>query len=149
RARGLDPREKRNAERVEAKVAAAKAMTFDECRKAFVAAHKAGWRTSADQYDSSLRRYCSEPIGSLAVSTIDVTHVMKILEPIWLRTPEIARRLRARIEAVLDWAKARGYRDGENPARWKGHLDKLLLSPAKIRKAVRPVRHHESLPYAE
>jgi integrase len=70
---------------------------------------------------------------------------MKALEPIWKAKPETASRLRGRIEAVLDWATVRGYRKGENPARWRGHLDKLLPARAKIQKVV----HHPALPYSE
>src|SRR5262249_40962216 len=78
--------------------------------------------------------------------SIDTALVLKVLEPIWTTKPETASRLRGRIEAVLDWAKARGYRNGaENPARWKGHLDHLLPALAKVRR----VEHHAALPYAE
>src|SRR5262249_12972873 len=81
----------------------------------------------------------------LSVSVIDTALVMKCLEPIWSATPDTASRLRGRIETVLDWAKAREYRDGENPARWRGHLDKLLPAVAKVRT----VEHHAALPYAD
>src|SRR6185437_12322580 len=79
------------------------------------------------------------------VQAIDTTLIMKVIEPIWAQKPETANRLRGRIESVLDWATARGYRQGENPARWRGHLDKLLPSRAKVRK----IKHHRALPYAE
>jgi integrase len=71
--------------------------------------------------------------------------VLKVLEPIWTAKPETAGRVRGRVESILDWAKARGYRTGENPARWKGHLDQLLPARSKVRK----VEHHAALPYAE
>jgi integrase len=81
----------------------------------------------------------------LSVQSIDVALVMKALEPIWHTNPETASRLRGRIEAVLDWATVRGYRNGENPARWRGHLDKLLPARSKVHK----VKHHSALPYNE
>ena len=67
---------------------------------------------------------------------------MQVLKPIWTNKPETASRVRSRMEAVLDWAKVRGFRNGENPARWRGHLDHLLPAPSKVRR----VRHHPALP---
>ena len=87
----------------------------------------------------------TQAINDLPVSSIDTGLVLKVLEPIWATTPETASRIRGRIEAVLDWAKVRGYRDGENPARWRGHLDKML--PARSR--AQPVEHHAAVPYAD
>jgi integrase len=84
-------------------------------------------------------------MGRLSVQAIDTAIVLKVLEPIWTGKPETAGRVRGRVEAVLDWAKVRGYRTGENPARWKGHLDHLLPARRKVRK----VEHHAALPYAE
>jgi integrase len=81
--------------------------------------------------------------GKLPVQSIDLAMVLKVLEPIWSTTSETASRLRGRIEAVLDWATVRGYRQGENPARWRGHLDSLLPSRAKVQA----VRHHPALAY--
>jgi integrase len=82
-------------------------------------------------------------VNDLPVSTIDTGLVLKVLEPLWAKTPESARRIRGRIEAVLDWAKVRGYREGENPARWRGHLDKTLAKRPKVRA------HHDAVPYGE
>src|SRR5262249_8355045 len=76
---------------------------------------------------------------------IDTTLVLKVLEPIWKTKPETANRVRGRIEAILDWAKVRGFRQGENPARWRGHLDHLLPARSKVSR----VKHHAALPYAE
>jgi integrase len=87
----------------------------------------------------------SPVIGNLAVSAIDTGLVLTVLEPLWTSRPETASRLRGRIESVLDWAKVRGHRAGENPARWKGHLDHLLPARSKVRK----VQHHPALPYSE
>src|SRR6516225_8271652 len=84
-------------------------------------------------------------IGELPVASVDTALVTKILETLWSAKPETASRLRGRIEAVLNWAKARGYRDGENPARWRGHLDNLLPAMSKIRA----VKHHAALPYEQ
>jgi integrase len=92
-----------------------------------------------------LKTYASPLFGSLPVAQVDTHLVMKVLESIWKAKPETASRLRGRIEAVLDWAKVRGYRSGENPARWKGHLDHLLPARRKVQK----VQHHAALPYAE
>jgi integrase len=92
-----------------------------------------------------LSSYASPVFGSLPVQSVDVSLMMKALEPIWKTKPETASRVRGRIEAVLDWATAREYRKGENPARWRGHLDKLLPARAKIQR----VQHHPALPYDE
>jgi integrase len=83
--------------------------------------------------------------GQVAVAAIDTALVTDALEPIWTAKPETAGRVRGRIESILDWAKARGFRDGENPARWRGHLDALLPDRRKLRRVV----HHAALPYVE
>ena len=143
----IDPIDHRNGVRAAARLDAAKAMTFDECRDAYIAAHKAGWRNAKHQaqWSNTLNTYVTPVFGKLPVQTIDVALVMKVLEPIWSTKPETASRLRGRIERVLDWAKARGYRSGENPARWRGHLDHLLPARSKVRK----VKHHAALPFSE
>lgn len=148
--RGDDPIESRNAEReakrVAAAVAVAKAKTFSECAEAYIEAHRAGWRNAkhADQWSATLKAYAEPTIGNLPVSAVDTPLVLEILKPIWNTKPETASRVRGRIEAVLDYAKVAGYRQTvENPARWKGHLDQSL--PA--RKKVRKVQHHPALPY--
>jgi integrase len=79
------------------------------------------------------------------VQAIDTTLIMKAIEPIWIKTPETASRVRGRIEAILDWATARSFRQGENPARWRGHLDKLLPKKARVRR----VEHHAALPFTK
>jgi len=93
----------------------------------------------------TLATYVYPTYGDLPVAAIDTGLVLKALEPIWTTKPETAGRVRGRMEAVLDWAKARGYRDGENPARWRGHLDKLLPN----RRKVRSVRNHPAMPYSD
>ena len=142
---GIDPIEARSAHRGWKKLEAAKAMTFDTCAAAYIEAHKASWKNGKhrDQWRNTLTNYAGPAFGSLPVQSIDVGLVMRALEPIWHTKPETASRLRGRIEAVLDWATVRNYRNGENPARWRGHLDKLLPARAKIRK----VEHHPALPY--
>ena len=144
---GIDPIERRRAERLEARLDAAKAMTFKECAAMYVASHRAGWRNPkhAAQWQATLATYAEPVIGGLSVQAIDTALVLKVLEPIWTAKPETAGRVRGRIESILDWAKVRGYRAGENPARWRGHLDKLLPARSKVRR----VEHHAALPYAE
>jgi integrase len=144
---GIDPIEARKAARLRARLDAAKTMTFMECAHGYITAHRAGWRNGkhAAQWEATLATYAGPVIGALPVPVIDTALVLKVLEPIWTAKPETAGRVRGRIEAILDWAKVRGYRTGENPARWRGHLDKLLPARSKVRK----VEHHAALPYAE
>jgi integrase len=144
---GIDPIEARRAQRSEERLAAATVMTFKECAERYIDAHKAGWRNPkhAAQWPSTLATYVYPVFGDLPVQAVDVGLVTKALEPIWQTKPETASRVRGRIESVLDWATVRGYRKGDNPARWRGHLDKLLPARAKVREVV----HHAALPYAE
>jgi len=144
---GIDPIEARNEKKAAARSEDAKRITFKQASERYIKAHAAGWKNvkHADQWRSTLETYVWPVIGSLAVSSVDTAHVMKILEPIWSEKAETASRVRGRIERVLDWAKARHFRTGENPARWKGHLDKLLPARSKIAK----VKHHAALPYRD
>jgi integrase len=144
---GIDPVEARKAERARSELADARSMTFNQCAKAYITAHRAGWRNvkHAAQWTNTLETYATPIFGMLPVQAIDLSLVTKALEPIWSTKPETASRLRGRIEAVLEWAKVRGYRTGENPARWRGHLDHLLPARTKVRK----VEHHAALPYRE
>jgi len=144
---GIDPIEARKAERLRARLDAAKAMTFRECADAYCKAHRAGWRNGkhAAQWEATLATYAGPVIGTLPVQVIDTALVLKVLEPIWSAKPETAGRVRGRIESILDWAKVRGYRTGENPARWRGHLAELLPARSKVRR----VEHHAALPYAK
>jgi integrase len=143
----IDPLKKREAENSAKKIKAARSITFGQCAKAYVGSHAAGWRNAkhAQQWTNTLATYVYPTFGSVAVADVDVAMIMKVLEPIWAAKPETAGRVRGRIEAVLDWAKARGFRDGENPARWRGHLSNLL--PARTK--VQAVKHHAALPYPE
>jgi integrase len=143
----VDPLKKREAENSANKIEAARSITFEQCAKAYIDSHAAGWRNAkhAQQWANTLAAYVYPTFGSVAVADVDVAMIMKALESIWGAKPETAGRVRGRIEAVLDWAKARGFRDGENPARWRGHLSNLLPARAKVRA----VKHHAALPYLE
>jgi integrase len=144
---GLDPIEARKVARMQARLDAAKAMTFEACAERYIASHKAGWRNPkhAAQWPATLATYVYPVFGSLPVQAVDVRLVMNAIEPIWTTKPETASRVRGRIESVLDWATARGFRQGENPARWRGHLENLLPKKSKVRR----VEHHAALPHAE
>jgi len=121
---GIDPRAHQQDEEAkratEQKLAAARSMTFDECADAYVRAHEISWQNAKHrkQWSNTLAKYVSPVFGSLAVQNVDVSLVTKAIEPIWSMKPETASRVRGRIEAVLDWAKVRGFCAGENPARW-------------------------------
>jgi len=147
RLEGKDPIAQRMAERAAATLDAARAITFRECAESYIAAHQSGWRNSkhAAQWPATLNAYVYPHFGALPVQSIDVGLVMKSLQPIWTAKPETATRVRGRIESILDWAAARGYRQGENPARWRGHLNKLLPRRSKVRF----IKHHAALPYSE
>ncbi len=144
---GIDPIEARREAQLKAGAEKAKSMTFQQCADAYIAAHRASWKNAKHiwQWETTLSTFVSPFFGELPVAVVDTGLVIKALEPIWATKTETATRVRQRIEAVLDWAKARGYRHGENPARWKGHLDCLLPSPSKIA----PVRHLAAMPYTE
>jgi integrase len=144
---GVDPIEQRRERKRQAHADAAKHVTFQDCAGRYIASLGAGWRSEkhAGQWKTTLTSYAYPVIGKLSVAAIDTAHVMRVLEPIWAEKTETASRLRGRIEAVLDWAKARHFREGDNPARWRGHLDKLL--PA--RRKVQTVKHHPAMPYSE
>jgi integrase len=143
----IDPIERRDALRASVALADAKAMTFDDCCDAYIQSHRAGWRNvkHAAQWTTTLETYITPIFGKVPVQAIDTGLITKALEPIWTTIPETASRLRGRIELVLDWAAARGHRKGDNPARWRGHLDKLLPAQSKMRT----IKHHAALPYTE
>jgi integrase len=144
---GVDPIAQRDVERQQQRLEAARAQTFDQCAAAYIAAHRAGWKNvkHAEQWENTLAAYASPAFGALPVADIDTAAVMRALGPIWNTKTETASRVRGRIEKVLDWATVQGFRTGENPARWRGHLDKLLPKRSKVQK----VQHHPALPYAE
>ena len=142
---GIDPREDRRAKQAEADIAAAKLITFDEAARQYIESHQAGWKSDkhAGQWAATLSTYASPVFGKLPVSAIDTGLVMRVLKPLWSTKTETATRVRGRIEAVLSWAKVYGYRSGENPAQWRGHLDHLLPKRSKVAE----VEHHAALPY--
>jgi integrase len=143
----IDPIEHRKRQRAEAALTNAATITFKEAAAAYCATHRASWKSPkhAMQWASSLSTYAAPTIGNLAVRDINTGLVHRALEPIWSTMPDTASKLRGRIESVLDWARVKGYRDGENPARWRGNLDHLLPKPNKVRK----VEHYPALPYPE
>jgi integrase len=142
---GKDPIEVRKAARVAALAEAAKAITFQACAEKYIAANKAGWKNAkhAEQWRNTLTTYAYPTIGELPVAAIDVAHVTTILEPIWATKSETASRVRGRIETVLDYARAHKWRQGENPALWKGHLENILPKRSKVKKQ----KHHPALPF--
>ncbi|HRH79467.1 MAG TPA: integrase arm-type DNA-binding domain-containing protein [Thiobacillaceae bacterium] len=144
---GIDPLEDKRRAKQDRQIAKAKAMTFAECVEAYLDAHEDAWKNPKhrQQWRNTLNTYALPHFGDLPVAVIDTGLVMKSLEPIWKTKTETASRLRGRVEQILDWATVRGYRQGENPARWKGHMDKLLPKPSKVAK----VEHHPALSYKE
>ena len=144
---GVDPIERQQAARQALRIAAAAALTFRECAQKYIAAHRSSWKNvkHAQQWENTLEAYAYPVVGSLLVRDVGLPHVLKILEPIWTEKNETASRLRGRIELVIDWATARGLREGLNPARWRGHLDKLLPRPSKVQRG----EHHRALPVSE
>jgi integrase len=144
---GIDPLQERQQARAALRVERAQSKTFKECAEAYVEAHEAGWKNPKhrQQWANTLKDYAYPIFGKLPVASVDTALVLDVLNPIWSAKTETAKRVRGRVESVLDWAKVRGYRNGENPARWRGHLDKLLPKPSKVAK----VEHHAALPYGE
>jgi len=145
RQEGRDPIETRKAERARAALAAVEAIVFRDCSEKYIDANEVAWKSTKHRalWRSTLKRYAEPVIGALPIQAIDTGLVLKVLEPIWTKKPETASRVRGRIEAVLNYATARGWRAGPNPALWRGHLDKLLPARGKVRK----VKHHAALPY--
>jgi integrase len=144
--RGVDPLDKVQNQ-VASELPAAPTVSFKQCAERYIDAHRVGWRNEKhqDQWTSTLAQYAYPSIGELDVRAVDTGHLCTILEPIWTAKPATASRVRGRIEAVLNWATARGYRTGENPARWRGHLENLLAATSRIRRT----RHHPSMPYGD
>jgi integrase len=142
---GINPIDQRRAARADS--AAQASLTFTQMANAYIASHERSWRNAKhrQQWRSTLDTYADSILGKLPVSQVKVGDVMRVLEPIWQEKTETASRLRGRIEAVLDYATARGWRTGENPARWRGHLDNLLPARSKVAK----VEHHAALPWRQ
>jgi integrase len=147
RAEGVDPVEKRRSDRAAKRVASSRSVTFEQCASAYITAHEAGWRNAKHRYQwrATLRDYALPLLGHLPVQDIDTGLVMQVIEPLWRSKTETASRTRQRIEAILDWATVCEYRQGANPARWRGHLQKLLPAKAKVTA----VEHLAAMPYAD
>jgi integrase len=155
---GIDPIEARDLRRTQQRLKDAKAITFRSCAEQYITDNKVAWRNEKHraQWKSTLETYADPVIGALSVGDVDTGLVLKVLrQPVkeadgklgtfWSAKPETAGRVRGRIETILDWAKAQGFREGENPARWRGHLESVLPAKAKVAK----VQHHKAMPYAE
>ena len=148
----VDPVAHRQAQRRQVDSESAKAKTFDECAGLYIEAHKAAWRNEgprgdkyAREWRNTLNTYASPEFGNLPVQAIDAGLVIAVLDPIWRTKTETANRVRGRVEAILDFATVRGWRAGENPARWRGHL--ALALPKKSR--VTPIQHRAAMPYSD
>ncbi len=144
---GDDPIEARKVKKLALRAERASRVTFKEAAEKYITSHRAGWRNEkhGEQWAATLTTYAYPVIGNLGVADIDTGHVTKIIEPIWATKTDTASRVRGRIENILDWAKARHYRTGENPARWKGHMQNLLPAKAKVRK----IRHQPAMAFSE
>ncbi|HVA54623.1 MAG TPA: integrase arm-type DNA-binding domain-containing protein, partial [Gammaproteobacteria bacterium] len=144
---GIDPIVARDADAARQAMAAANSKTFDECAAAYIAVHSPEWRNAKHslQWTATIATYASPTIGKLPIKDVTSARVLEVLEPIWNTKPETAARLRGRIESVWNWAKARKYCTGDNPATWRGNLKDLL--PA-LKKSER-VKHHPALPYEQ
>jgi integrase len=148
---GVDPLDKRDADAAQAAAdaqkAAIRAITFRSVAERYLAAHEKTWRNAKhrDQWRNTLDTYAHPHFGDLSVAEVRTEHVLAALEPIWRIKPETATRVRGRVESILDYASARDWRTGENPARWRGHLANLLPARSKVA----PVEHHAALPWAE
>jgi integrase len=148
---GRDPLDERQAAKAKAHADEAKAragaITFAQVADMYASAHEAGWRNAKHgrQWRATLRDYAMPVVGALPVEAVDTALVMSILESLWRRKPATASRVRGRVESVLDFAKARGWREGENPARWRGHLDHLLPAHSKVAR----VKHHPALDWRD
>jgi integrase len=145
-AQGVDPIQDAQAKRSAMIAAQVSATTFSRAADQFVEAHEASWKNvkHAQQWRNTIQTYANPVIGKLLVQDVAVSHVLAILTPIWREKTETASRLRARLQMVLDWATAQGLRSGANPARWRGHLDKLLPAPGRVAKKA----HHRALAFA-
>ncbi len=137
---GIDPIKARQAEQEET-------PTFTACAASYIRAHRRGWKNAkhARQWVTTLRTYAKPKVGSKTVDAITTGDILNILSPIWTSKTETAKRVQGRIENILDYAAAHEYRDPLNPARWRGHLDKLLPRPSRVKKAT----HHPAMPYTE
>jgi integrase len=144
---GIDPIEAKHAQRAAQRAADAKAMTFRQCAEGFIKDNEAKWTNAKhrSEWQGTLIKYAYPILGALPVAAIDTPLVLRVIKPLWERAPETASRVRGRIENVLGWATVHHYRAGDNPARWRGHLEHALPTRSKVAK----VKHHAALPYAQ
>ena len=144
---GLDPLEERGRVKRVRQLEQARSITFQEAAEKCIASKKPEWKNAkhAQQWANSLTTYAYPVFGTLSISDLDTDLVLKAIEPIWISKAETASRVRQRIETVWDWARARKYVEGENPARLRGHLDKILAKTAKVKR----VKHHAAIPYKQ
>jgi integrase len=145
--KGIDPLEQKQREQKAKQEAKAKARTFEDCALEYIETQRGGWKNAkhAAQWVSTLNTYAFPVIGKKFVGSVNTDDVLEILKPLWNTKPETASRVRSRIELVLDAAKAKRLRSGENPALWRGHLDKLLPKSSKVKA----VKHHPAMPWPE
>ena len=143
---GIDPIEQKRKIRLADLAKNSATLSFDQCAAKYIETNKAGWRNEkhAAQWVVTLETYASPFIGRLSVAAIKTPHILQVLEPIWSTKTETASRVRQRMESVIDWATARDYRSGDNPARWRGHLDKILPKPSRVAEE----KHQPALPFA-
>ncbi|SCY31207.1 site-specific integrase [Nitrosospira sp. Nsp13] len=139
---GVNPINARNAANAKALT-----ITFQECADQYISSHRSGWKdpNHVVNWTNTIATYCGPIIGKLPVNEIDVALIMRVLDPIWSTKVATAKSLRGRMESIIDWATVRGYREGENPARWKGKLDHLLPKSSKLKKTT----HHAALGYTQ
>jgi integrase len=144
---GIDPIDAREAAKAARLAEKASALTFEDVANRYIAAHEASWKNAVHraQWTSTLNMYVFPAFGARPVAAVETGNVMAVLDGLWQAKPETASRLRGRIEAVLDYAKARGWRTGENPARWRGHLENLLPKRSKVAR----VEHHAAMRWAD
>lgn len=142
---GIDPIDAKHASQAGQHALQARFRSFEEEARAYIAAHRKGWKNTkhVSQWENTLSEYAFPLLGKLHVGDVDTDLIVKVLEPIWTTKPETASRVRGRIEKILAYSTTRKFRTGDNPARWRNHLQ-ILLS-----KRVRKVRHHPALPYRE
>jgi integrase len=146
---GSDPIEQRRQDRVAARLEAARRISFGTCALQYIEVHKAGWKNEkhVDQWTGTFEGdgCATASINGLPVADVNTAVILEVLRPLWKRTPETASRVRGRIERVLAWATVSGLRQGDNPARWRGHLAEMLPSKGKVHR----VKHHKAVPYSE
>jgi Arm DNA-binding domain len=143
RLQGIDPKQHRDDQRAAAMAASMKSITFEAATHGYVTAHRDEWRSQqhAQEWPRSLAKHVFPTLGALPVASIDTPLVVKALSEVWQSAPETGARLRGRIEAILDWATVSGYRSGDNPARWNGHLEICWQHPANVESSTWPQCH--------